>query len=238
MTTNTDTRPPACQLPEDVADYLHDLAVAAQQATVARDRARLEDEAADWPAWDVRYRPTGTDHACNNPLDSYRSRLTQGLQHAAAKARETHQLMAGWYARAATLSLRAVLAGEPLTPRQLELATIDRLDHAGRLRDPNDEPWFDTHVPPLLDVNDLLTGHDVLDRPLHDRYGPMEAAYRALGTATTLGEQTSLADHEATMLSDASTAARPLPDLLISWAEAAHQAALYGRSPAYGHRPA
>lgn len=241
MTGTTETTAPANMLAGSAKHYLNDLEQAARLAQANRDQARtaVRQHELTGPAHQFGAN-RGEGSAMNAPSDVIANRQYQILTDALHAAESNVEMAADWFARAAIAACRAVLAGEQVTAQQLEQKTLMR---NGGWRNEDDAPLT---IPKL---GDLDTGHQVLDRPVHKAQAPLDVAYRAAVVAENLAEleeqradddggPSGLTDWESAELHDALDGARPFSDLLIAWASAVAHAAVYGRSIAYGHRPA
>lgn len=224
--------------------YLHDLAHAAQLAQQRLAEALLAEKAAWYVPQPWQDSRSGSpDDALNSPTLWMCGQHDKAIHDAAWAARTTYREVVGWYARAATLALEAVLAGGTVTARQLEMRTLHRLRPDGR-PEREDDWWPGEHRPPLPTPDALATGHEDIDRPVRQAYEPLAVAYRAADEAAAAHadfesrEDGYVADWEASLAHDAAMRARHVWRLLLTWADAVAFAAEYGRSRARGHQPA
>ncbi|WP_329246065.1 hypothetical protein OG417_50955 [Actinoallomurus sp. NBC_01490] len=199
---------PATMLTDTVHAYLEELDQAARVALIERDTARLAARAHMLGG----YAPVGSTHAAegarNSPSHVLWHRRHEDLAEAVRRAERQVGLVACWYARAALVACRAVLAGQTITGRELEAVTPRSCpDHSvgeeGQATGSASRPQC---RPDLPEIGALDTGYDNLDRPVR-------AAQKALQAASPAA----------------------VSELLVEWATAVTHAATYGRSIAYGH---
>jgi hypothetical protein len=241
---NDHTKAPMNLLDPTASVYLLDLHHAAQLAKRRLDEATIAAES-PWlvPAHWKQSGTEGSGAALNSPLLVVLAQHDKAAHDAASAARDTYRQVVGWYARAATLALEAVLADGKVTARELEQRTLHRLMPNGRpARD--DDWWEGKNRPPLPTPEALATGHEDIDRPVRETHEPLAAAYRAADEVAGAEEDFEsredgyVADWEASLVHDAAVRAQPLWKLLHEWADAVSFAASHGRSRARGHQPA
>jgi hypothetical protein len=233
-------RPTPLRLTPSAASYLGELQSAAQLVQVRREEAELA-ERASWlhiPAGVGRRADNLQGAALNSPLMHVDQYKYVRLMAAARAAKQDVGRVAWWYATAALAALDAVLAGQEITARQLEVLTLSRPGRDAEVED-DAPPWAACFRPHLPGDGELRTGVERLDTAMDQALAPLRAAYNAAGICEDYyrgmdepadddgddGAGTGLAEHEHAALADAERQVFQIPNLLIDYATAVEAAA-------------
>ena len=233
MTTPAPMAPPAI---DSARDYLLDLGRAVDIARLYRDAAVLEEQRCVMDGGQHRpgHRRTGAqpaDRAMNCPIGLVLSGHHGAVAALVADTRERHAQAVAWHTHAATLTLRAVLAGQPISARELERHTTLRDAMPGQA-----DEWPDTDRPPIPDdPAELATGQHHLDVAVAAAWEPLRDLYRADDSLLSYEDHEAndeqngvrLTDADLDYLSGLSISVMGLPDVMATYAGAVAQAALY-----------
>lgn len=233
----TATRPSPRAMEASAAAYLGELQSAAELVLHRRAETELA-ERGSWlhlPADARRGADTGEGSALNSPLTQADQYAFLRLSAAARAARQDVGRVAWWYTTAALAALDAVLAGQEITGRRLEILTMNNPD---REVPPDDAlPWDRCFRPRLPGDGELRTGIERIDSAMDAALAPLRSAYAAAAAAEDYyrlqnepadgydGEPATLTDAELRELDDAETEAPTIPGLLIDYARTVEAAA-------------
>lgn len=127
--------------------------------------------------------------------------------------------MACWYAATAVCALRCALAGQQVQARQLEEAVLPDPVSVHRELTELSEPLTSPRYRPVLpQLGELRTGNDTWDAAMDQALRPLLEACTAVAEAT---RPTNKGPH---VVDAAKEQAHRLPDLLIDYARAVHDA--------------